>query len=530
MKKILKLSSLPFLFIIFLSSCNNDKITEWDTDVILPLAEGSLGLQNLIPDSIITSDSGEPLFIRIEFDYNLIPEDSLIRIPDTLLSEEISLPLNFSLPSGFNVANLNQLIRFRYKDIQLHEVVLQEGFAEFSIRNSLSDIIFVDFSIPKVTFEGSPVSIEGQEIQAGSTNDPFEFVKLIDLKNHSLDLRGDNSINTNQLRLTLEATLNPLGTGADILANVPFLKYQNRFFNLVPSFARGFLGESSFSFDESTDINFLKKLEGIILLEEVTLNLELENSVGADFGIRIMEVSAKEGNTDVSLEHPLIGAYETVSRAQNIPFLDYPFTPTVNSYQFNSSNSNIKEFIESLPERIEFKVQADLNPLGNITSGNDFIYKNSNIKLKSNLQFPLKFSANNVVFRDTITFDGLRLEDTELIGDGELTLVAENGFPFDMSVQLEFLDTNYNTLSTVLIDQTITAANVDSDLKVIEPKISRLTIPVSDELKNHLDQARYIGLRSTINSKPNDTLLPMYRDYSLNLKVIGDGKYRVQIN
>ena len=82
-----------------LSSCSRDGITEWDTDLLVPLAEAHLGVEDLIPDSNIISDNSAPLIIRLNFDYNLIPDDSLLKIPDTLITDNISLPVSFNLPS-----------------------------------------------------------------------------------------------------------------------------------------------------------------------------------------------------------------------------------------------------------------------------------------------------------------------------------------------------------------------------------------------------------------------------------------------
>ncbi|MEX1187925.1 MAG: hypothetical protein WED33_01620 [Bacteroidia bacterium] len=517
------------IIIAGLSSCQRDGITEWDTDILAPLAEARLTVADLFADSLIISDEGQPLVIKLDFDYKLIPDDSLLRIPDTLLTDDISLPINFNLPSGFEVANISQLIRFSYKDVQLTEAILESGYAEFTIINSLDDKVFFDYSLPKVSFNGSPIAFNNLEVPASNANGPSVSTNTIDLSNHYLDLRGDNSLNSNQIRFLLNATLNPAGDGSLISANTPFITYKNRFYNLKPSFARGFLGQSTFEFNDGSDVALMKKISGLISLEDILLNISLENSIGADFRLRIENIEAVKGNNSISLQHPIIGTNENISRAQNISFESNPYTPTLRSYTFNTSNSNIKSLAESLPERFNYRIFAQLNPLGNISSGNDFVYSTSNITLNASLVLPLRFSASNVVFRDTILFEGLKENDTRNFGDGQLSLIATNGFPFDMSVELEMLDTNFSSLSTFFIDQNIAAASVDSELKVSEERISTISIPVTNKTKDDAVRARFIVVNARINTNPANQLLPLYKNYALKLQLIGDGKYRIQI-
>ncbi len=531
MKKVLVYCFLPFVILVMsLSSCSRDGITEWDTDLLVPLAEAHLGVEDLIPDSNIISDNGAPLIIRLNFDYNLIPDDSLLKIPDTLITDNISLPVSFNLPSGFEVANISQLIRFSYKDVKLTEALLESGYAEFSIINSLSDKIIIGYDIPESYLSRQFCKFSNQEVQAASADGlPFEFVKLIDLSNHSLDLRGDNLISYNRMRFSLNAMLNPDGDGASVVANTPFITYKNKFFDLKPAFARGFLGQSSFQFNDGSDVEIMKKISGLLSLEDLSLTINLENSIGADFNLVINNVEAVKNGTSISLQHSVIGSNETISRAQNISSDIYPYTPTQRTYSFTTDNSNIKSLAELLPDRFNYDISAQLNPLGNVSSGNDFVYSSSNIKLNSTIELPLKFSASNLAFRDTITFEGLNSEDSELVNSGELRLIAKNKFPMNMSVQLEFLDTNKTSLQTFFVDQTIPAAAVNSNLRVEVENISTLIIPISDVTKAAVNDARFIVVTARIDTQPEDELLPIYADYFLGLQLIGDGKYRIQV-
>ena len=118
-------SILPLLFLGFMSSCSQEDQTSWDIDVLAPLAETRLSVSDLIADSLIVNASGDPILIRYENQFNLIPSDSLYYIPDTSFSSSLILPFNLNLPAGFEVVDLSQLVRFNYKDVQLSEAIIE---------------------------------------------------------------------------------------------------------------------------------------------------------------------------------------------------------------------------------------------------------------------------------------------------------------------------------------------------------------------------------------------------------------------
>ncbi len=505
------------------TSCNRENETSWDTAVLAPLAEGRLGVNDLIPDSFITSAAGAPLYLRIEFTEDLIEKDSLLRIPDTVITDAISLPVNLTLPSGFEVADISQLIRFNYRDVMLTEAFLEEGFAELNIQNNLDDKIFFEYSIPKATINGQSLQVNGIQVEAESS-----YQLLTNLSGYKLDLRGDNLIQANRLRFLINALLNPNGNGSPVYANQAFVTYSNKFFGIKPYFARGYLGQTSFSFTGGANLSFMKQISGLIELEDITLTIDIENSVGADFVVQLNSISGSRESNSISLSHEIIGNELSFARAQLIPFESNPYTPYNRSVVFSSSNSNLKEFIEFLPHRIEYNVDSRINPLGNVSSGNDFVFSSSNIKLKSVLELPLKFRAENLSFRDTIAFEGLKTEDLANVGDGELRLLAMNGFPMNMKIELSWLDEQKNLLGTSLIDQTIAAAPVDASLKVTNSQKTVLNIPFNQKLKNDLESCRFIGLRAVFDTKPDDQLLPVYAGYELKLQLIGDGIYTIK--
>ncbi len=519
---------LVTLFGLF-SSCKQDEQTSWDIEVLAPLAETRLSVHDLIADSLIISEPGEPVVIRFSSTYNLVPNDSLFQIPDTTFNSSFSLPVNVNLPAGFQVLNISQIVRFSYKDAQLTEAVIASGSASFEVLSTMNDKVYFDYGIPLASKNGNALILNNQEINSGSIQTPSTVQQSIDLSGYFLDLRGDNGNLSNQIRVNLNSTLNPAGNGTAALANQPLFSYVNRFRDIRPYYGRGFLGSSSFSGDDFLSLSDLRKLEGIIRLQDIHLDLEVENSIGADFSLNIINVTASRNGINLALTHPIVGSTQQYSRAQHIALGDLPYTPTVKSYSFNTVNSNLKELIELLPDRLSYAATAQLNPLGNVSSGNDFFYNSSNLRIRAELELPLSFSANALSFTDTLTTAGIASSETELYRAGALRLLATNGFPFDLQVKGYLLNENKVLIDSLLSTQTIAAATVNAALRVEQPSHTVLNIPVSESLKMHLDQARYIVLKARLNTQPEDTILPMYADYELHLQLIGDGTYRVKV-
>jgi len=529
-----------FLFIILggllvsfvFQSCKSDEQTGWDTAILAPLAETTLSLEDLIADSLIVSEPGQPLIIRYENTLSLIPSDSLFRIPDTTFTETASLPIDIGLPAGFQVSAISQLIDFEYKDVQITEAIIKSGSGNFSVTNTIPDIIYFNYGIPKAFLNQAPLFYQNQQIPAASVSAPYTAELNLDLAGYFLDLTGDDGLHSNQLRVNLDARLNPAGDGANVLANQPLILYNNTFKNIIPYYAKGFLGTSEYtSPQQSTDVSDLKKIEGMIRLQDVTMDLQIENSVGADFSFLIDHLTGIRTTTGETLDlsHSLLGNTQLIGRAQHQSDGVNPFTATIKNYSFNSGNSNIKDFFELLPDRFEYSFSAHINPLGNISSGNDFIYNTSNINLKYALQLPLTFSANAISFTDTIATEGLSAETTGPVQSGELRIIATNGFPFDLSVKGYLLDENKQLIDSLLTEDLVAAADVNTNLKVEVPRRSTLSVSINSARKENLDQTRFIVLKARINTKPEDILLPMYADYRLKLQLIGDGIYRVSL-
>ncbi|MFN5371566.1 MAG: hypothetical protein ACK5B6_08905, partial [Bacteroidia bacterium] len=163
---------LAVVSVLFLTACRSDEQTSWDIDVITPLAEARLGLDDILADSTIISAPGDPLVVRFESNLSLLPTDSIFSIPDTTIGDSFALPINFNLPSGFQLLNLNDLVRFNYGNLNITDVILSSGTLVSTITSRLDDRVLYSFSIPKASFSAIPFQLLDQSLEPASTNNP----------------------------------------------------------------------------------------------------------------------------------------------------------------------------------------------------------------------------------------------------------------------------------------------------------------------------------------------------------------------
>src|SRR5260221_1224415 len=98
-KNAVKCICLFAVITLIIASCKKDRHTGWDTEILAPIANTSLSLQNIVKDSSIKVNGDQSLTLAYKstlYQFNLA--DKLIRIPDTSIGQKYTLN-NLILPS-----------------------------------------------------------------------------------------------------------------------------------------------------------------------------------------------------------------------------------------------------------------------------------------------------------------------------------------------------------------------------------------------------------------------------------------------
>ncbi|MBL4667653.1 MAG: hypothetical protein JKY30_00100 [Flavobacteriales bacterium] len=169
----------------------------------------------------------------------------------------------------------------------------------------------------------------------------------------------------------------------------------------------------------------------------------------------------------------------------------------------------------------------NINPLGNISGGNDFVYKKHPLQTNLNVEFPLSLIANNLTLQDTVDFSLMKDGESGSIIDGTLFLYANNGYPFDANIQMALYDENMNFLQNLTVNNQIQSAPVNSFLRVIEKKESVLSVPLNSGTIENLYLTKNILLSIAFTTTAQPQFIKIYEGYEIDIKMVGDFSYNL---
>lgn len=497
----------------------------WDVDVLSPIVNTRLDLEKLVTDSILEASEEGALRLRWETPLIDLPLDSILKIPDTTVSNGINLPFPIEAAEpGTQLPPISDNTQYDLGDLALSEVVLRSGRLQLNVKSVIPTGIEFQYLIPVATRDGAtfqttqiiPASVDGD-----TSSVAFEF----DLSGYRINLRGIDNSGFNTLSTIYVLKTDENGQTISIPADDTIFILEYSFLDLVPDYGRGYFGQQSIQEQEESELDVLSNItEGQLFLDSVTIGLKLTNGVGADARFRInalRSINANSGNT-VDLEHQLIGSNVLLSRAIDANGTAAGVIPSERNYVLNNSNSNIRPFIENLPTRLGFDFEFDLNPLGNTSSGNDFFYFEQPFEALLDINIPLRVRADNITFVDTVDWNLGENATLDAINNGTFTLVATNAFPFGAELELELLDANMQPMGFLLETSSVPAPPLDAALRVISPLETRIAIPVPEETAEAVVNASHLRIKARLNSAAQPELVDIYTDNVLDIKLIGN--------
>ncbi|MFN3875464.1 MAG: hypothetical protein ACK4L7_06095, partial [Flavobacteriales bacterium] len=501
---------------------------KWDIDALVPIARTTLTLRDLVADSLIQTapDGSVTLVYRgTLFEVGL---DSLLPSPDTSFVYRYALPIPgpINLPPGINFFNQTDVQRFDLGDLALSRLDLHEGRLELRMTNMVQSRILGTIQIPGATFADGGNSLS-TAADAGSPAQPRISLGTRDLAGARFDLRGPQLNSVNTLLTVIGAQLDPDGQGATV-TDQDSLFLEARYFGLVPAYARGFFGQRTTSEGPATQPLglFDAVVDGILDLDVATLRLRVENGFGADLQLRLHELTAINSRTgaEVPLQHALLQGPLNLTRA-----LDLGSGPqrTVAERELDPGNSNLVSFIEALPDQARYHVDLALNPLGDISNGNDFLYHESAVKATIDLEVPLRLIADELTLQTIARPELPGSANGHALRSGTLRLFATNGFPMRARLMLDLIDQSDAVVATIPVQGSILAAAIDTGGLVTQPSTSRLTAVLDEALVDLLYSGTRLRTRVAFTTAAPPRHLRLLDSYALDLQLTLEANYMV---
>ena len=93
MKKLILFSFTLLCISVCINSCKKDKQTQWDTEMLIPIATTNLSLQNLVKDtSVVKTNPDNSLTLALNKTlYELNLANLVVNIPDTSIGQKFGL-------------------------------------------------------------------------------------------------------------------------------------------------------------------------------------------------------------------------------------------------------------------------------------------------------------------------------------------------------------------------------------------------------------------------------------------------------
>jgi len=421
-----------------------------------------------------------------------------------------------------DLVNKSQKFVLKGLPVELKYARVRSGHVSVSMYSTLQDSVHFTYELPSASIGGMPFTIT-HTLPPAPPQGVSSYTDSRDFSGYEVDFSGQNHDTVNTMYNTFKASIDSTGQMKTISLTDSF--YANiGFVDILPEYARGYLGNDTFLLGPGqVPVEIFNKISvDQFSLQDVDLSVTANNGTGMDATVTIdqMESVNTVKNTTVPLTGSVLVTPINIVRAtDNGGFQPVNYTNT--TLQINNSNSNASAFIENLPDQVNYTLSLITNPNGNVLNYGDFIHYTDGITFDLNLEIPLSLIAGNLVLTDTLDFS-LNEVDLEQITGGTMTLIAKNGFPLDIRLQLYMLNEAGTVIDSLLTENLIVAAPLGTNNKVKEKRESRLLIPVTPERIDELFDCKKMLIRARLDTKPANQYVKIYSDYTMDFQLTGD--------
>lgn len=204
----------------------------------------------------------------------------------------------------------------------------------------------------------------------------------------------------------------------------------------------------------------------------------------------------------------------------NAPGMDQQGESVTTNNLINSSNSNIRDFIDVGPSTIAYSVQGRTSTTNDDTT--HFILDESELDLVVEVLLPLDFKSTGFALMDTMEFELGDAVDTSLVRNVEVSLTTLNELPLELEVQVLLLDEFHTVLDSIFDDQRpiLGASQVNGDGRLVEAVEEINTVEFPIEKLGKLDQVYFMQVRAKLTtSEEGLPYVKIYSDYTLEFKI-----------
>ena len=402
------------------------------------------------------------------------------------------------------------------------------GNLKIKLASTIQEDMTMLFEIPSAT-KGGKVLSSVVKLPAAPPNGVSTRDEFFDLTDYLIDFRGKNpdvkdTVNTFHqiLVVRLDSSGRKVAIGLSDSIRIDY-----RMESLIPDFAIGYMGQSlNQSGDQKAPFDLFKGLNGDLKFKDFKVSLIVRNSIGAEGRIKIRSLAGENVFTKNTVK------LNSMSLNNDILISAPPFKRDAfveSEIVLDGTNSNIKSFIENLPQMLDYNLDMETNPNGNVNLYKDFVFDNSKVDVIMKVEFPAEFSLNQFVLRDTQSVDWTAIAGLDRIKSAKMDVRIKNSFPLGAKLQLMLLDDK---------EQGIASLDIDPADNVIEPGVvdangyptaqseTVFSIGIGRDKVDALKKAKFIAITTTLTG--DGKMQKLYDNSTISISTTVDFEYEVR--
>ena len=431
---------------VLVTSCYKDKIDpdmlnqlQFSPELEIPLVNATLQLADIVEKDttgIFMVDNG---FITIKYRednlFELAPND-FVTIPD-------QDPQEFPIVVGQPPVLLDMALG-TIAGAELAQTKFFKGSMELILESdsALSDDVEV-----KLTINNAQVGSQDLNHNLTLSSGNLQVIDSIDLSNVIFDFSNGGQ-NVNYISVGIELVNPPAALMGKIL------NYSVQFKSLELDYTTGYFGDRLQNIpagDFTFDLSGIEQLASGFRVAHPDIKVLIASNVG----VEVEATLDMDGINAANVSTPLDATPQTIVAATDTVGFD------TSIISFNTSNSNIANFIAALPSNILYSGTAELNPSGKTNT--NFIGRNAALTASIDIELPLEISIDNSMLEQELTGVDIFGDNPDEIEEFTLIFRSSNGFPFQLDLSAAFLEKNTQDsifgFNLGLLDSATTDAN-----------------------------------------------------------------------
>lgn len=398
---------------------------------------------------------------------------------------------------------------------------VKSGKLRIKIVSTIQENMSMFFHIPSATLGGNEL-IRNIYLPSPANGGNVVREEVVDMNGYLIDFRGKNpnvKDTVNTFHQILRVSLDSSGRKVPVaLKDSISIFYQID--ELVPEYAIGYLGKSENRTGyATTPFDLFKGAFGSVTLKDFKASVLIRNFLGAEGSI----ISHKLDGTNVFTQ----SRKELLASPLNAEIVVPPATisggnyaalqPSNTTIDLNTGNSNVKEFVENLPQLLGYDLTVKTSPNGNVNNYKDFATDEGRVDIYLRVEVPATFTVGGLTLLDTQALNLESVAEPNRIKSAKLFLTIDNGFPFEVTFTGTLLDKNFGVLDNIVLEKSdkIAAANTDSKGMATTATQTRLIVSLPRERAKRLPEAKYILIRATV--KGNGQQQKIYNHYKIKV-------------